>query len=435
METVYFKLALSLILIGASYLLFCIRERFPTIFTPSNLGLAWVGLRIVPFLLVFMYLGMEPRSDVFVFREALGVPALGGGLVYRDFVCTYAPFFPYLLSFALSIWDDTRSLILLMIVFEALTLVATYAFYKPKIASRALVFNLLLYLLLPSSLILCVLGGQEDVWTWLFVALAGWGFYRKKNYILYGSLLTLGLLTTKATFVLVIPALLILARDRFRLVATLAVWGVAVLGLLYALVGMEFTQPINEAGTLRAPNLLSILNPWVFDSIGVGQSFWNWAGLIMTVGISCLVAWRLRTADFQQAVSRVYVVTYATMMVVQQSAYSNYIFLFLIPLIFCVIDWQDQRQVALFMLFNLLCAVHPSYWWGNGLPKYLAPSDIWASGTLAIDYAMQVGIVGLAVYFVWLAARVPLKARLNVELFDTNRNLISIDCIKPAVAR
>lgn len=406
MNVVLFKLVLCLLLIGLVIFIHSIRNKYPKLLSGGTLVVAWLVLRVLPFGLVYLYLGYEPESDVSGFFARWGNHARQGELVYRDFVCTYSPFYPYLIGFSLVLWDNLRSVVFLMIVMEGFALIASYFFYKPLFSRQELISKLLLYLCMPASLSLCVLGAQEDVWTWLFVALAaGWGFYRKQNYILYGSLLVLGLLTTKATFVLIFPALLILARKPSRFFSVLAVWGLVVLVVLYSLVGLEFTQPLGEADTLRAPNMLSVLNPWSFNTIGVGQGFWNWVGLVITLAVSCAAAWRLRGAGFQEAVSRVFTVTYTTLMVVQQSAYGNYIFFSLLPLVIIIVDWQNRRQVALLLLFNLLCVVHPSYWWRLDMPKYLAPSDIWASPAFLLDYGMQVAIVVLTGYFVWLAAK------------------------------
>jgi hypothetical protein len=405
MSIVLIKLVLSLLLIGAAVLLLTQQSKYTRYLSGGTLFVAWLVLRIVPFLGIYLVLGMEPRSDIAGFLVGWGNHARNGELIYRDFVCTYSPFFPYLIGLSMSVWNDPRAIVFLMVLMEGLALVATYSFYKPTLPRPELLTRLLLYLCLPASLILCVLGGQEDIWTWLFVALAGWAFYSRQSYVLYGSLLVLGLLSTKATFVLVLPGLLLLAPNRSRLFMVLAVWGLTTLVVLYTLVGLEFTQPLGEADTLRATNLLSVVNPWFFDAIGVGQKFWNWLGLVTTVGISCLAAWRLRTEAYHQSLSRVFVATYATMMAVQQSAYSNYIFLFLIPLVFFVVDWKDRKQVGLLLLFNLLCVVHPSYWWRLGMPKYLVPSDIWSSPALLLDYLMQTAIVALTGYFVWLAVK------------------------------
>ncbi|MBB5286804.1 hypothetical protein HNQ92_004965 [Rhabdobacter roseus] len=346
---------------------------------------------------------MEPRSDITGFLVGWGTHAKNGELIYRDFVCTYSPFFPYLIGLSLALWDSARSIVFLMLVMEAIAIWISFTYYEPKVPCLALVVRLLVYMCLPASLVLCVIGGQEDVWTWLFVALAAFAWYRKSSYLLYGSLLVLGLLSTKATFVLVLPALLLLAKAPFRLAAVLAGWGLLVLGILYTLVGLEFMQPLGEADTLRSPNVLSVLNPWVLNSIGVGEKFWNWIGLLLTVGVGALAAWRSREAEYHGAVSRVFIVTYATMMIAQQSAYSNYIFMFLLPLALYIIDWSNRTQVVLLLLYNLLCVVHPSYWWRLDMPRYLRPSDIWASSASVTDYLMQLGIVLLTGYFIVLS--------------------------------
>ncbi len=404
MSIVAVKLIFSVLLVGATIFVLSARKKYARFFTEKTVVVAWVLLRVLPFVVIYLFLHLEPRSDVTGFLVGWGNHARQGELIYRDFVCTYSPFFPYLIGLPMAIWNDPRAIVGLMVLMEALALIATYSFYKTGLPRQDLLARFLLYLCLPAPLILCVIGGQEDVWAWLFVALAGWGYCRKQSYVWYGSLLVLGLLSTKATFILVLPALLVLSKNHLRLFGVLAVWGLATLGVLYGLVGWEFTQPLGEADTLRAPNILSVINPWFFDTIGVGQGFWNWVGLLVTVGVSCLTAWRLRNVEFRQAVSRVFVVTYATMMAVQQSAYSNYIFLFSLPLVFYVIDWRDNKQVVFLLVFNLLCVVHPSFWWRLDMPKYLNPSDIWASPPFLFDYGMQTSIVLLTGYFVWLAA-------------------------------
>ena len=404
MEIVWLKTGLSIILSLLVMTLLLFKDRFKKGSAPVLLGVGWVVLRLVPFILIYNYLNLEPRSDIAGFLVGWGTHAKNGELIYRDFVCTYSPFFPYLIGLSLAIWDSARSIVFLMLVMEAFAMWISFWYYEPKVPRSELVVRFLIYLCLPASLVLCVLGGQEDVWTWLFVGLAALAWIgRSHRYWLYGSLLVLGLMSTKATFVLVLPALLVLAPSPLKLMMVLGSWGIVIVAVLYALVGLEFTQPLGEADTLRSPNVLSVINPWVFDGIGVGAKFWNWLGLLLTVGLSTVSAWRARQADFHEALTRVFVITYATMMIVQQSAYSNYIFLFLLPLALYLIDWNNRRQVGLLLLYNLLCVVHPSYWWRLGMPKYLQPSDIWASSAALLDYLMQLGVVGLTVYFIALA--------------------------------
>ncbi len=371
---------------------------------PRFLVMGWVGVRLLPFGLVYLLLGYFPQSDIngfFLLADA----ARKGEVVYRDFLCTYSPFYPYLLGFSLGFWDNTRSMVLLMVLMEGLALVTSWYFYRSKFSEAELSKRIWIYLLLPAPLVFCVLGTQEDVWIWLFVALAAYGWERKQNYIVFGSILLLGMLTTKAIFVLVVPAILVLLPDPYRLGAVMAIGGTIVLSVLCYLVGLEFLQPVQEANTLRAPNIPSVLNPWFFDSIGVGEKIWNWAGLVVSVGGGCLAALQLRHLSFVSALSRVFVVVYATMMIVQQSAYSNYLFIFAIPLVLEVIDWNNKRQVIWFLVYNILCVVHPSYWWREGRPMYNSPGDIFAGPATILDYAMQVSVILLTIFFIRLSFR------------------------------
>lgn len=382
--------------------LFLMRRDYGLFSKPRLLVFVWAALRLVPFIVVYILLGYEPQSDINGF-SLIAESAKAGGVVYRDFVCTYSPLYPYLLALSISLWSSTKAMVLLMIVMEGVALLVSWFLFRGTLSDRELTQKYWLYLLLPAPLVLCVLGTQEDVWIWLFVALAAIGWRKRQSYGLYGSLLLLGMLTTKAIFVLILPALLLLSRDFRRLGAVLAIGGGLVLAFLYYLVGLEFMQPVHEADILRAPNILSVINPWLFNGIGLGEKLWNWVGLLISIGTSCFAAFRLRHLPFVKVLSRVFVITYATMMIVQQSAYSNYIFIFAIPLVFEIIDWSQLKQVMLFLIYNVLCLVHPSYWWREGRPIYESPADIFNSSATITDYMMQLGIVMLTVYFIWLS--------------------------------
>ena len=71
--------------------------------------------------------------------------------------------------------------------------------------TRLSVYYALIYLLLPATFILSVLGGQEDILMWGALVFSLLLFRRKENFILLGISLGIGLLVTKALFVLFIP--------------------------------------------------------------------------------------------------------------------------------------------------------------------------------------------------------------------------------------
>ncbi len=366
------------------------------------LAIAWVLLRLLPFIAVYLIANMEPTSDVNGFWDE-GSKASLGQIVYRDFWSPYSPLYAYFLGIWLKLWYSPKMIVLTMAAMDGVALLASYHFFRPFQSRGTFLFRALIYLLLPGSLVLCVIGAQEDVWMWLFVILAYLLRERTLRVEWYAIILAIGLLMTKAIFLLIMVPLFLLEKQKIRFLIPIAIIGIVSLAILYPLVGLEFMQPLDEAKTLRAPNLPSVLNPWFYNSIGVGEKFWNWIGLVASVGLACLAAWRLRNADFRLMLSKVWIVLYATMMIVQQSAYSNYIFLFLLPLVFYVIDWKNKTQITILFVFNLLCVVHPSFWWRLGMPCYMTPSDTAASTDLLIDYAMQVAIVALTGYFIWLA--------------------------------
>ena len=366
------------------------------------LAVAWVLLRLLPFIAVYLVANMEPTSDVNGFWDE-GSKASLGQVVYRDFWSPYSPLYAYFLGIWLKLWYSPKMIVLTMAAMDGIALLVSYHFFRPFQSRGTFLFRALIYLLLPGSLVLCVIGAQEDVWMWLFVILAYLVRERTLRVEWYAIILAIGLLTTKAIFVLIMVPLFLLEKQKVRFVIPIAIIGIISLGILYPLVGMEFMQPLDEAKTLRAPNIQSILNPWFYNSIGVGEKFWNWIGLVASVGLAYISAWRLRNADFRVMLSKVWIVLYATMMIVQQSAYSNYIFLFLLPLVLYVIDWKNKTQITILFVFNLLCVVHPSYWWRLGMPCYMTPSDTAASSELLIDYSMQTAIVVLTGYFIWLA--------------------------------
>lgn len=366
------------------------------------MAVAWVFLRLLPFIAVYLVANMEPTSDVNGFWDE-GSKASLGQVVYRDFWSPYSPLYAYFLGIWLKLWYSPKMIVLTMTAMDGVALLASYHFFRPFQSRGAFLFRALIYLLLPGSLVLCVIGAQEDVWMWLFVILAYLLRERTLRVEWYAAILAIGLLMTKAIFVLIMVPLFLLEKQKVRFVIPIAIIGIISLAVLYPLVGLEFMQPLDEAKTLRAPNIPSVLNPWFYNSIGVGEKIWNWIGLVASVGLACISAWRLRNADFRVMLSKVWVVLYATMMIVQQSAYSNYIFLFLLPLVLYVIDWKNITQVTILFVFNLLCVVHPSYWWRLGMPCYMTPSDPTASSELLIDYLMQTAIVILTGYFIWLA--------------------------------
>lgn len=405
------KTIISLLCAGLAGGLIAFREKIETGLKKYDdktvlLGV-WALTRLVPFFLIFVVFDQTPFSDLDGFfgqaREAVQLK-----LVYRDFYCMYSPLFPYVNAVGLWFWLDKKAIILVMILMEGGALWATNRFYRDQLSDRERLFRSLLYLLLPGSLVLCVLGGQEDVWMWLMLVVSYLLWQRTQRIEWFGVGLVVGFMFTKAVFILVGPALLFLVPKPVRWMAAAAIVGVVTLAVLYHFTGwLWLEQPLHEAATLRAPNWLSVTNPLTMNVLGAGAKRWNWLGLLLTTGVGALLAYRLRKQPFSSAFSAVYILIFGTMMIVQQSAYSNYIFIFLLPYVFNSLDLGNRLEVGLFLLFNCLCVIHPSLWWRLKSPYYHSISEIFTKPIYILDYALQLGIVLLTFYFlrkVWQKA-------------------------------
>jgi len=363
---------------------------------------SWFLTRLFPFFLIFVVLDYTPFSDLEGFYGQ-ACEAVQLKMVYRDFYCMYSPVFPYFNALALWFWMDKKAIILGMILMEGVALWETNCFYEDLLNKTERLYRSLIYLLLPGSLVLCVLGGQEDVWLWLMLIGAFLLWQRTQRVECFGVALVVGFMFTKAIFILVGPALLLLVPKLVRWLSAATIAGLLCLGILYFYTEwLWLEQPLNEAATLRAPNLLSILNPLTFDMLQAGSKVWNWLGLLVTITAGIGMAFRVRHLVFVRAFSAVFVAIYATMMVVQQSAYSNYIFIFLLPLTFFWIDFRNRKEVVWFLVFNVLSVCHPSLWWRLKSPYYRSPSSIFAQPIYALDYALQMSIVVCTLYFLRL---------------------------------
>jgi len=400
MNVVLAKLAICLVCLLLLVIAFSLKNRITDLgvrMRPRTwLGSLWILFRFIPFLIVYVIMGIDPSSDVHGFWY-MATNAAEGKVVYRDFWSPYSPFFSYLLGLGALVWDNPRVVVLIMLLTEGLAVKLTWDFYKPVTDRAKLYYCSLIYFLLPGSLILSVIGAQEDVWIWLFITAAVVAGKRKDRIVLYSLILALGVLVTKAIFVLFLLPLFLLEKDKWRFSLPLAAVGVVSLGVLYTLVGDAFLQPVGEADTLRAPNLISILNPLFSNHLRAGEGYWNWTGLLITVTVGLIATLKWRNEEFEYGVSRIFVLMYATLMIVQQSAYSNYIFIFLLPLTFAWFDTGNLKQIVFLLLFNVLCAIHPSYWWRLGMPKYNSVSDIVLNASSLTDYSMQAAICLLTI--------------------------------------
>ncbi len=379
----------------------------------------WLGLRLLPFLGVYVVLGYRPHSDVSEYYYPISLTALTGGVPYRDVYSGYSPLFGYWLAPFLAVWRDPRSIVLAMLLVEGLAVYLTYRYYHTDESPGQRLFRCLFYYLLPLPFVLCVLSGQEDVILWLFALLAipfmpaGDSVPNRPDGsgqpFVAGLILGLGMLTTKAVFVLVlIPVWLLATRNwRFtvRFTAGLLTVGLPVAGIMYWKTGLLFLQQQSSEGdVLKAPNWRSVLNPLLTEEWRSAGAFWKWGslgvtGLVLLLGV-WLVRTRYRSPQYRDYIPFIFVLVYSVMTVVQQNAISTYAYLFMLPLAFTMVDFRRTAQCAWLIGFNVLAAVHPSLWWRLGQPYYDRLSALLKPVALleyTIEFLLIVGFVYYAV--------------------------------------
>lgn len=397
MFVLWIKLIMALGLTGAVWLTLNFWERVDFFFRGKAeiwILILWLGLRLLPFVALYLVLGYEATSDLRGFYNG-AVAARQGLLPYRDFITVYAPFYAYFTALPTLLWDDPRAIILLMMVVEGIVLWGTYRLYRLSLRT------VLIYLLMPAALMNCVIGGQEDVWMWGFGLLSVLTL-RRGNALATGAALGLALLVTKALFVLLVPVIFFWVKDKIRLVAGMLVVGLPVLAGLFYRGGWSFLMPVQLAQDPLSPNLWSVLHP-VFGSYldQIPPKLFNYTALLGTIGVSTAFTFRWKKAGltFEAMLSRAWVLVFCLIMLLVPSAYAVYGFAFMLPLVAGGLPgWDVGKPLAFVLLFNLLSVLQPTAWWRLGQRFYVVSDFI--NPAYLLEYAMQVGIVASLLYFV-----------------------------------
>lgn len=360
-----------------------------------------VGLRVVPFVAVFLILNETPRGDIPFFYWKADL-AHQGGLVYRDFWSFHSPLFSYLLALPMFLWNSSKAIVALMGVGEAVCVWLTWRFYRKRDRPAAF-WKTVTYLLLPAPLIICLLGGQEDIWLWgfgLWAVMAGRG---GRDAFRVGLVLALALLTLKVTLVLIVFPLFFLLRDKVRFVGALLAVGVPALVGCYLVFGWQFLMPVQHAELPFSPNLVSILRPFASGGMErVPLKYLNWLGMVLTISVASFAGWRFRNRPLERAFPALWVITFGTFMLVQPSAMAYYLFLILIVLVFELTDLNDFRPMALLLFINLLVIVQPFVYVYLGQPRFDHFSML-ATPLHALEYALEVLFVASVGVYGWLA--------------------------------
>ncbi|GAB3751133.1 hypothetical protein [Spirosoma pomorum] len=415
MSVLYVKIAAAVVLSFLAFLLLWQRNRVTNELQKTGtwmLDVSWAIFRLVPFLITYIILGYIPQSDVAEFYYPIGLSALDGGIPARDVYTCYSPLFGYWIAPFLAIWRDSRMVVLAMLLVEWLAVRLTYYYYQRQETTGERLFRGVFYYILPMPFIMSVFSGQEDVLLWLFMLLAI--PFMPQRPFLAGLVLGLGMLATKAVFILMLIAVGLIMLRNFRqaiwFVAGLATIGLPVAGFMFWKTGTLFLEQQSlEGDWLKAPNLRSLLNPFFAAGLQSAGKIWKWGGLLITIAVALRTVWLIRTRTttwtYRDYIPFVYIAIYSAMTVVQQNAISNYAYLFMLPLVFTLLNFERTSWCLALIGFNALAAVHPSLWWRIGQPYYNQLSDL-LQPLASLEYSIEILLTIGFVYYAVQALRV-----------------------------
>ncbi len=387
----YFKLSIG-VLLSILFLVLLLSNKEILIFRNERFTLfsSFFFLRILPFFIIYIILNFDARSDVEMFYEsALGAKRFG--FVYRDFESAYSPLFAYITALPLFLWNSPKAIILFMIIVECAIVWFTINHYKSKYALKLGI----LYLLLPGSFVFSVLGGQEDIWMWLFILIGIYFSKIKEKPFYLGLALGFGLLITKALLVLYIPAILVFSKKPLHIFYGLLLIGIPSLCFLYLHSEFLFLSPIQQANDPRTPNIWSVIHPLSNGFIPIGPKILNWLGLFTIQSLGIYFAVKLKNRiPMSEFLLYNFLIISIWLMIIQQSSLANYAYVYLLPLIFFLKLEKSKKAMLLLLFFNVLIIVQPALWWGLKMPVFHSLSEINLPFE-KIEYSLEVLILGM----------------------------------------
>jgi hypothetical protein len=402
---------LTLIIVVAYFM----RQRYPVVQVILNrrgvLLLLIALLRLLPFTLIFLVVNIGAQSDVTAYFWPQATSALSGEVIYRDFVSHYAPFFPYLLAAAVSIWYDPRAIILLMILIESSILLTTHQIYTSQRAANHRGFAAFIYLCLPLPWMMIVLGGQEDIWLW-GAGILIYSLIRARHTAWAGVTTSLAFLSTKALFAIAALPLFAIVPNRRPWINGFVLTTLAFSVPLWMIVETAITMPLREGSSVSPPNLWFTMNTLLGDVFPLGSSHFSIASLAFIMILGTWVAWTYRRSILTDVTCffSTWVLIFVLVLLLSPKSLTNYIAIFMMPLAYLLQNHQvGVWQTSAVLLLNLIGSIQSSFWYrlGGPSPAQLATLD---APSYAIEIAMEAVML---LILVWLAYQCVCWIRLS----------------------
>ncbi len=398
---IYAKILISTFFCLMAFLSFQFQPKLEKVFDKIGQGKAFtifvILFRLIPFSIVYLLLGYKAQSDVYIFWRS-AQEASHFKLVYRDFESLYSPFFPYITGTILYLWDSAEAITLLMVLVEIAVLWLSLKTYRSENKAKD-VFKVLVYLLLPAPLIFCVIGGQEDIWMWGFACLFVYFSQEKASDFVLGIITALGLLCTKAFFVLLIPLIFLKINDKVKFILGNLSLGIPVFLFLFYFGGFSFLMPIRLAQEPMSPNFWSLVHPFVAElDIIKNTKILNWIGLILILSFATWQSLRTKEIAWKTYIPSIWILIFGTMMLIQIGSYANYLFIYSMPLIFCFDFIKQKKFVFITFFIQFIASFQPSLWFRIGKP--FLRFEQFKEFRFVLEYSLEIIILAGVCY--WL---------------------------------
>lgn len=347
---------------------------------------AWIVTLFVLTRLVFLALVVGTMGhvslDLTTYFEAQGRAVLSGALPYRDFACSYAPLFPFLMAPAVLTPWPVIAIFLIFVAFDGAALAAVAMGARDRSEGARAAW---LYTAAPISWYFLVRYGQDEA---LAAAFLAWGavLLRNGRERASGFLLGLGFALTKFTFGLAVPPFALAARSRIRFLLfaalpILVVFGVALLA------GLPVWRPLlGESVELGfGPSLWRL--PVLFTPLVLGR----WAGIVLLAGLAAAWWWCAGLPPHRRMTAGL-VVTGCVFLLLSPKVLPMYLTPFGPALAWWMAGRDDRGDLGLVSLLNLLLGT----WWyvdAGGVQGMFGP---WVQA-LAVAVTAAVPIVLLLV--------------------------------------
>jgi hypothetical protein len=362
---------------------------------------AWWVTRPGLALFVFLILELPVRTDVAQHYLPQAHAALAGGLVYRDFLSSYGPLFPYLAAAVIALGTSPLMLVAAAIAAEAIALRLWLRAAPPNTlepsAQAACSYGALAYLCTPFVVWDVALAGHNQAWLSAGVALCVW-LGQRGRWLWAGLALALAAAAVKLLALVVAPALLAHAGRPARFALGLGL-GLFALHAPFVWLGADVLQPLETQSAYWTSGNLPFVLAGVWPGVLAATTGERGVALLGAALFGLALAARRRAGAAQASSSALEAslcLGCTAFLLLSSKAYAHYAVITWLPACFVLARaGLGPLQRMLLYLLGLLATVEPALWFHaldqRTLPEALAGA--FSIATVSVFVAVELALL------------------------------------------